>query len=71
MSNLAYVLAGAGVLIAVVVIYGLAQRQRGRAEAGKKSAEKAVTHARKAREAREDVARMSDSDLADELYDDQ
>ncbi len=67
MSNLTFVLAGAAVLIAIVVIYGLAQRRRGRAEADRDRAEDTAKQAQEGHEIDEDVRRLSDDDLYDEL----
>ena len=69
MTTLYFVLAGAGVVVALALLYGWQSRKMGRAEANSEGLEIAVDHARKSRVIDEGVSRMSDADLRDELHD--
>ena len=71
LTAIAAVVLGAVVLAAVgLMLYGRSQRKRGRAEANAEGLESAVEAARKSGEIDEDVARLSDADLYNELHDD-
>jgi hypothetical protein len=67
-TNLYLILAGLAVVVLVIWLYGHQSRKRGRAEANAEGLESAVDHARKAGAIDEDVSRMFDADLDDELH---
>lgn len=69
MITLYLILAGLGVVVVLALLYGYQSRQRGRAEANSEGLESAVDHARKSGEIDEDVSKLSDADLYDELRD--
>ena len=68
MTALYFILAGLAAGVVLALLYGRSQRKRGRAEANSDSLEHAVVAARESGAIDEDVSRMSDADLYDELY---
>ncbi len=68
--DIQYILAGIAIIVIAIWFAMRQAKKRGQAEAQAKASRKAVDHAKQARKTREDVARMSDNDLSDELYDD-
>lgn len=68
MTTLYLILAGAGVTGLLALLYGRQSRKRGRAEANAEGLESAVDAARKSGAIDEEVSRMSDADLYDELH---
>ena len=68
MTTLYLILAGAGVIGLLALLYGRQSRKRGRAEANAEGLVSAVDAARKSGAIDEDVNRMSDADLYDELH---
>ncbi|MCK5276222.1 MAG: hypothetical protein KAR37_16325 [Alphaproteobacteria bacterium] len=68
MTTLYLILAGAGVIGLLALLYGRQSRKRGRAEANAEGLESAVDAARKSGAIDEEVSRMPDADLYDELH---
>lgn len=68
MTTLYLILAGAGVIGLLALLYGRQSRKRGRAEANAEGLEFAVDAARKSGAIDEEISRMSDADLDRELH---
>lgn len=68
MIALYLILAGLAAVVVLALLYGRQSRKRGRAEGSSVHLEAAVAAARKSGATDEDVSRMSDADLYDELY---
>ena len=69
MTGLYAGLAGLAAVALLALLYGRRSRRLGRAEAGTESLERAVEAARKSGAIDEDVTRLRDADLYDELHD--
>ena len=69
MTTLYLILAGLGAVVLLALLYGYAQRRRGREETRTDTLEAAVDTARKGNAIDEDVKRLPDDVLYDELYD--
>lgn len=63
------VLAGAGIVVGLVLLYARSQRKLGRSQANLDGATEAAEHAIERNKIDEDVADTSDADLFDELHD--
>ncbi len=69
MTGLFAGLAGLAAVVLMALLYGRRSRRLGRAEAGAESLEHAVEAARNSGAIDEDVTRLPDADLYDELHD--
>ena len=67
MSSVYLVLAGLLAIVTLALLYGRQSRKRGREEASNANLESALVAARKAGVIDEDVLKLSDDDLYDEL----
>lgn len=70
MTGLYAGLAGLAAVVLLALLYGRQSRKRGRAEANSDNLQRAVEAARKSGAIDEDVTRLSDADLYDELHGD-
>lgn len=63
------VLAGAGIIVAIILLYARSQRKLGRSQANTEGLAEAAERAIERNKIDEDVSDISDRDLFDELHD--